>query len=131
MPSQRRGWGLTRRRGVAGTAGAALLLGAVLAGCGSSESGGAVTLNFYDNSDSAEAQQAVVDRCSQQSGGKYKINYVKLPKAADDQRQQLVRRLAARDWTSPGRPSSPRPAGSRPGRTTCAGRWSRAPWPVR
>jgi multiple sugar transport system substrate-binding protein len=84
---------------VAGTAGAALLLGAVLAGCGGSSSGGTVTINFYDNSDSAEAQQAVVDRCSQQSGGKYKIKYIKLPKAADDQRQQLVRRLAAHDDT--------------------------------
>src|SRR5690349_1857552 len=98
MPSQRRCWRLrTRRRGVAGTAGAALLLGALLAGCGGGSSGGPVTISFYDNSDSAEAQQNVVDRCSQQSGGKYTIKYNKLPKAADDQRQQLVRRLAAHD----------------------------------
>jgi multiple sugar transport system substrate-binding protein len=86
-----------RRRRILGTAGAAVLLGSVLAACGDSSSGGPVTLTFYDNSDSATAQQAVVDRCSQESGGKYRIEYVKLPKAADDQRQQMVRRLAAKD----------------------------------
>jgi len=74
-----------------------MLLGAVLTGCGGGSSAGPVTISFYDNSDSAEAQQNVVDRCTQQSGGKYTIKYNKLPKAADDQRQQLVRRLAAHD----------------------------------
>ena len=91
MPSQQR-----VRRSV-GAAGAAVLFAAVLAGCGGGQSGGPVTLTFYDNSDSAEAQQSVMDRCSQQSNGRYHIDYVKLPKAADDQRQQMVRRLAARD----------------------------------
>jgi multiple sugar transport system substrate-binding protein len=84
-------------RRILGSAAALALATSLLAACGGSSSGGPVTLNFYDNSDSAAAQQSVVDRCSQESGGKYTIKYVKLPKAADDQRQQMVRRLAAKD----------------------------------
>lgn len=80
-----------------GSAAVLALLASLLAACGGSASGGPVILNFYDNPDSDAAQQAVVDRCSQESGGKYVIKYVKLPKDADGQRQQLVRRLAAKD----------------------------------
>jgi multiple sugar transport system substrate-binding protein len=34
-------------------------------------------------------------KCGQASGGRYRISYNKLPRAADGQRQQMVRRLAA------------------------------------
>ena len=43
------------------------------------------------------ALQKAADRCSKASGGRYVIRYNKLPRTADGQRQQLVRRLAAHD----------------------------------
>ncbi len=69
-----------------------------LAACGSSGgSGGRATLNFYNFPDNSGAIQQGVDKCSQQSGGRYVIKYNKLPNDADGQRQQMVRRSAARD----------------------------------
>lgn len=41
--------------------------------------------------------QRVVDACTARAGGRYRIVYNTLPRGADAQRQQLVRRLAARD----------------------------------
>ena len=72
------------------------LASTALAAC-SSPSGGPVTLNFYNFSDPSGAVQKAVDNCSKQSGGKYTITYNKLPAAADDQRLQMARRLAAQD----------------------------------
>jgi multiple sugar transport system substrate-binding protein len=53
-------------------------------------------LNLYQFPDNSGAVQQAVDRCTKASGGKYVIKYNKLPNSADGQRQQLVRRLAAR-----------------------------------
>jgi len=69
-----------------------------VAGCGGS-SGGPVTISFYDQPGSAVATQANADACTKAAAGKYKVKYVKLPTAADQQRLQLVRRMAARDST--------------------------------
>jgi multiple sugar transport system substrate-binding protein len=81
----------------AGLVGAALASTA-LAACGTSSAGtGPVTLNFYNFSDPSGAVQTAVTNCSKASGGKYTITYNKLPAAADDQRLQMVRRLAAAD----------------------------------
>ncbi len=74
-----------------------LLLTSVLAACGSDEGSGRPTLNWYNFPDDSGALQKAADRCSQASGGRYRISYNKLPRAADGQRQQLVRRLAAED----------------------------------
>ena len=82
----------------AGVVGAALASTA-LAACGSSSAGTGVTLNFYSFNDPSGAVATAVSNCSKQSGGKYTITYNKLPAAADDQRLQLVRRLAAADPT--------------------------------
>ena len=35
--------------------------------------------------------------CNKQANGRYQINYVKLPNNADQQRELIVRRLAAED----------------------------------
>ena len=79
---------------------AALLASALLAACGtSSASTGPVTLNFYFYPDGSGATQQSIDNCNKQSGGKYTISYQQLPAAADGQRQQMVRRLAAHDNT--------------------------------
>ncbi|MBO4252387.1 extracellular solute-binding protein [Streptomyces griseorubiginosus] len=73
------------------------LLASALAACGSEEGSGRPTLNWYNFPDDSGALQKAADRCSQASHGRYRISYNKLPRAADGQRQQLVRRLAAHD----------------------------------
>ena len=80
----------------AGVAGLALASTA-LAACGSSGGGTGVTINFYSFDDPSGAVATAVTNCTKASGGKYTITYNKLPKAADDQRLQLARRLAAAD----------------------------------
>jgi len=81
----------------AGVAGLALVSTA-LAACGSSGGGtGPVSINYYVFDDVSGSFATAVSNCSKQSNGKYTITYNKLPKAADDQRLQLARRLAASD----------------------------------
>ena len=82
-----------RARAFAATA--VLALAAPLAACGSNDEGGVPTLNLYQFP--VEHMQDVIDRCNQQAAGKYKIVYQVLPRTADDQRVQMVRRLAAKD----------------------------------
>jgi len=91
-------WRASRTRCLgAGVVGLALASTA-LAACGTSSAGtGPVTLNFYNFSDPSGAVQTAADNCSKQSGGKYTVVYNKLPAAADQQRLQMVRRLAAGD----------------------------------
>ena len=70
----------------------------VLVGCGGgSLSRGPATLNWYVFKDKSGAYSEIARTCSQQSGGRYKISIQLLPADADGQRQQLVRRLAAKD----------------------------------
>lgn len=89
--------GVSRRRLAVGVA-CVVLAGTGLAACSSASAGtGPVTLSFYFYPDSSPATQDGVNNCSEQSGGKYTISYQQLPEAADGQRQQLVRRLAAHD----------------------------------
>ncbi len=76
-------------------AGAALALVAPLAACGSDDEGGVPTLNFYQSP--VENMQTVVDNCTKAAAGRYRIAYQVLPRTADDQRVQMVRRLAAGD----------------------------------
>ncbi|WP_405804125.1 ABC transporter substrate-binding protein [Streptomyces sp. NBC_00210] len=73
------------------------LLAGLLTSCGSEESGGPVHLNWYNFPDDSGALATAATNCSRASGGRYSISYNKLPRAADGQRQQLVRRLAAQD----------------------------------
>ena len=85
--------GRTLGAGVAGLA----LASTALAACGSSGGTGPVTLNFYNFNDPSGAVATAVANCTKASAGKYTISYNKLPAAADDQRLQLARRLAAAD----------------------------------
>jgi trehalose/maltose transport system substrate-binding protein len=74
------------------------LAAAGLAACGTSSAGtGPVTLNFYNFPDPSGAVQQAATNCSAQSHGKYTISYNKLQNAADQQRLQMARRLAAGD----------------------------------
>ena len=75
-----------------------LLGGQLLVACGGDASaGGRPTINLYIYPEDSGAVQQAVDTCTKSSGGRYVIKYQKLPKEADGQRQQMVRRLAARD----------------------------------
>ena len=67
-------------------------------GCGSDESsGGSRTLNWYVFAEPSGAVQEAADNCTKQSNGRYKVEIVDLPTNADQQRELVVRRLAAED----------------------------------
>lgn len=83
-----------RRRRVLAVLAAATALSAV-AGCGAGATGPPV-LNWYINPDDG-GQEEIAARCTQASGGAYTIAVNVLPRQAGEQRQQLVRRLAAND----------------------------------
>jgi multiple sugar transport system substrate-binding protein len=73
-----------------------LALGAC--GVGGDEGGsGPRAINWYAFNEPGGSYQMAVDNCNQQANGRYTINYVKLPNIADQQRELLVRRLAAED----------------------------------
>jgi multiple sugar transport system substrate-binding protein len=73
-----------------------LMLGAPACGSGEDE-GGARTLNWYVFNEPGGAYDEAAKRCSEESGGRYRINYVRLPTDANQQRELIVRRLAAED----------------------------------
>ncbi len=64
----------------------------VVTGCGSD---GGKQVNVYYAPE--ENFQAVVDKCNAEARGRYELVYRKLPRGADGQREQMVRRLAAGD----------------------------------
>src|SRR3954449_6269807 len=66
-------------------------------GCGGSSSKGVATLNWYVFNEPSGSFATAAKKCSQQSGGKYKIALQPLPTDADQQRENIVRRLAAKD----------------------------------
>src|SRR4051794_35353628 len=71
---------------------------AVLVGCGGgSGSGGSRQVNWYVFNEPGGGYDAAVANCNKQNAGKFKINYVKLPTDSDQQRELIVRRLAAKD----------------------------------
>ena len=72
--------------------GAALAVAPMVAACGSD---GGITINVYYAPE--QNFQSVIDRCNQEANGRYEIAYQKLPRDADGQREQMVRRLAAGD----------------------------------
>lgn len=71
---------------------AALVAAPTIAACGS-ESG--MQINVYYAPE--QNFQSVIDTCNEQANGRYEIVYRKLPRDADGQREQMVRRLAAGD----------------------------------
>ena len=68
------------------------------AACGSESASGPPTLNLYTfTAGSGGAFEAAVKDCNQKADGRYEIRIQDLPPNADDQREQLARRLAAKD----------------------------------
>jgi multiple sugar transport system substrate-binding protein len=76
-----------------------LLAGALAsaASCRSNEDQGLPTLTWYVFDEPSGAFQEAAEHCSKNSAGRYAIALKPLPTDADLQREQLVRRLAARD----------------------------------
>ncbi|MEV0717660.1 ABC transporter substrate-binding protein [Asanoa sp. NPDC050611] len=81
------------RRRVAALA-AAVLLAPTAAACGGDD-GGVPVINVYYSTE--QSFQQLVDDCNKQAEGRYRMVYQVLPRAADEQRVQMVRRLAAQD----------------------------------
>jgi multiple sugar transport system substrate-binding protein len=67
-----------------------------VAACGGS-SGGPAKINVWVFNEPSGSFKDAAKRCTQQSNGKYKISLNALSNQADQQRQSLVRRLAAKD----------------------------------
>jgi multiple sugar transport system substrate-binding protein len=85
------GRGVGRWRFVTATC-AALVAAPTIAACGSE---GGMQINVYYAPE--QNFQSVIDTCNEQANGRYEIVYRKLPRDADGQREQMVRRLAAGD----------------------------------
>jgi multiple sugar transport system substrate-binding protein len=74
----------------------ALVVGAC--GVGGDEGGsGPRAINWYAFNEPGGSYDKAVANCNKEANGRYTINYVKLPNIADQQRELLVRRLAAED----------------------------------
>lgn len=89
---KRRTGGRARRALVAVTTG--LLVAAGLTACSSGS--GQISINLYGSASDVKFSK-ILDRCNQQAAGKYTIVPNLLPSQADGQREQFVRRLAAKD----------------------------------
>jgi len=75
-------------------------LAVLVAACGGDAGGGrATTLRFFIFNEPGGGPQKAAQACSKQSGGAYTIKFEYLPSRADQQREQLVRRLGAEDET--------------------------------
>jgi multiple sugar transport system substrate-binding protein len=77
--------------------GAVAVLTGALSGCGSSADAGPPTLSWFVAIQPGGTIEDVAERCSKQSGGRYKVEPEFLPTDASQQREQLVRRLGAED----------------------------------
>src|SRR4051812_47908878 len=67
-------------------------------GCGgSSKSGGPATVNWYVFKEPGGAFDSAAAKCTKDSNGRYKVKVVALPTDSDQQRELIVRRLAAKD----------------------------------
>jgi multiple sugar transport system substrate-binding protein len=75
----------------------AALAAAVLASCGGDGGSATVTLNWWAYNEPSGSFRKAAERCTAQSDGTYKIAFNPLGNNADEQRQSLVRRLAAQD----------------------------------
>jgi multiple sugar transport system substrate-binding protein len=80
--------------------GIAALVSILAAGCGEDEEGGgAPSLRWFVAIQPGGSIQEIAKRCTEESDGRYEVELELLPTQADQQREQLVRRLGAEDST--------------------------------
>jgi multiple sugar transport system substrate-binding protein len=79
--------------------GLAVVLLAAVCGQGAGTAAAPVTLNWYTAPQKGGSFQEAARVCGDASNGRYRIQIQPLPADATQQREQLVRRLAARDGT--------------------------------
>jgi multiple sugar transport system substrate-binding protein len=82
------------RRRLLATAATIILSASLLSACG--DEGGTPTLTWYINPDNG-GQERLAAKCVKASNGAYQVDVEVLPTDASQQREQLVRRLAAQD----------------------------------
>ena len=90
----------TRARRCAGIAIAGAMVAPVLAACGQGGSGsvnGVPVVNWYIGAQAGGWIEDAIATCNTQNKGKFVIKEQELPSRATDQREQIVRRLAAND----------------------------------
>jgi multiple sugar transport system substrate-binding protein len=85
------------RRRVTWSVVATIAAGVLAAGCGGGGGGGPAQLNFYVFPEPSGSFDKAAQDCSKASNGAYNVAVNTLPSDADGQRQQLVRRLSAKD----------------------------------
>jgi multiple sugar transport system substrate-binding protein len=85
--------------GAAFAIGTALCGLSLFAGCGGSDSGGPTELKWFVQIQPGGSFQDVAKRCSEESNGRYEVEFELLPTDASQAREQLVRRLGAEDST--------------------------------
>jgi hypothetical protein len=95
-PSRRLGAMRGRRRAAACLALAALAIAGGGYGSGGGEGQGPPRLQWYVNPDDG-GQAEIASRCTENARGRYRIETLVLPLSASDQREQVLRRLAAKD----------------------------------
>ena len=94
----RRAESTTARRRAAATLLITVLLSALaLSACGGDDERGPTELKFFIFNEPSGILPKIADACSKQSDGEYAISFEYLPSDADQQREQLVRRLGAED----------------------------------
>ena len=86
-----------RARRVGAAAVAVLSAASLVSACGSGDNG--VVVSLYTPASETATFTAVAKRCNDELGGRFRIQQLSLPKAADDQRLQLARRLTGNDRT--------------------------------
>ena len=83
-----------RARGI-GAVALAMLTGAAVSACGSGST--TLVISFYTPATDGATFSEVAQRCTEQSGGRFAIAHVSLPRSPDEQRLQLARRLTGND----------------------------------
>ncbi|BCQ08184.1 ABC transporter substrate-binding protein [Mycobacterium heckeshornense] len=86
-----------RARRLCAVALAALATASLPPACG--RGNGGLVISLYTPADDSGTYTAIAKRCTDQLGGRFAIQQFSLPRAADDQRLQLARRLTGNDRT--------------------------------
>ncbi len=85
------------RSGIVAVAVTLLLASTVVACGGGGSSSGVPVIHWYSYKEPGGSYAEAISRCNAANKDKFKIEFTQLPDDADAQRQQLVRRLAAKD----------------------------------